>query len=182
MSGPNYAARMASTKSRTKTAPKKTALKKTAPKAPRASLGEFIDKFSPAVAKTARAALVKMRARLPGAVELVYDNYNALAIAFSPTEKPRDIVLSIALYPRWVSLFFADASGLPDPHAILKGSGAKFKHVVLERVDVIEDPRVETIIAAAVKRSKVAFDANAKNRIVVQSISAKQRPRRSPSA
>ena len=36
----------------------------------------------------------------------------------------------------------------------------------------------EAIIAAAVKGANVAFDAKAKNRTVVQSISAKQRPRR----
>jgi hypothetical protein len=142
------------------------------------TLNSFIAKYSPAVAKTARAALAKMRKRLPGAVELVYDNYNALAIAFSPTDAPKDIVLSIALYPRWVSLFFANAGRLPDPKKVLRGSGAKYKHVVLESVDLIDDPRVEAIIAAAVKGANVAFDAKAKNRTVVQSISAKQRPRR----
>jgi len=47
-----------------------------------------------------------MRARLPGAVELVYDNHNALAIGFGPTERASDAVFSIALFPRWVSLFF----------------------------------------------------------------------------
>jgi hypothetical protein len=40
-------------------------------------------------------ALAKMRARLPGAVELVYDNYNALAIGFGPTERTSEAVFSI---------------------------------------------------------------------------------------
>ena len=46
-------------------------------------LDEFLAKFTPEVEDTARQALKKMRARLPGAIELVYDNYNALAIGFS---------------------------------------------------------------------------------------------------
>jgi hypothetical protein len=50
-------------------------------------LDEFIDKYIPEVASTARACLKTMRARLPRATELVYDNYNALAIGFSPSEK-----------------------------------------------------------------------------------------------
>ena len=59
-------------------------------------LDEFLAKFDPDVEKVARAALAKMSKRLPGATQLVYDNYNALAIAFSPTEKRSDIILSIA--------------------------------------------------------------------------------------
>ena len=51
----------------------------------RAQLARFIAKFSPEVAARARAILARMRARLPGAVELVYDNYNALAIGFGPS-------------------------------------------------------------------------------------------------
>jgi hypothetical protein len=42
---------------------------------PRAQLDEFIDKYSPEVAKHARAAFAAMRRRLPAAHVLVYDNY-----------------------------------------------------------------------------------------------------------
>src|SRR5688572_16973057 len=57
---------------------------------------DFIAKFTPPVASLTRAVLAKMRARLPGAVELVYDNYNALVIGFSPTERASEAVFSIA--------------------------------------------------------------------------------------
>ena len=50
-----------------------------------------------------------MRARLPGATELVYDTYNALAIGFGPSEKASDAIFSIVLYPRYVTLFFCRA-------------------------------------------------------------------------
>ena len=76
---------------------------------PEKELERFIGKYSPEVGAVARAALAKMRTRLPGAVELVYDNYNALAIAFGPSERVSDVIFSIALYPRWVSLFFRTA-------------------------------------------------------------------------
>jgi hypothetical protein len=33
----------------------------------------------------AKGALALLRKRLPGAVELVYDNYNALAVGFGPS-------------------------------------------------------------------------------------------------
>jgi hypothetical protein len=69
-------------------------------------LDGFIDKYTPEVAAQARDVLGRLRARIPGAVLLVYDNYNALAIGFSSTDRTSDGVLSIALYPRWVTLFF----------------------------------------------------------------------------
>ena len=47
-----------------------------------AELKRFIAKFTPDIARLANAALVKMRKRLPGAVRLVYDNYNALGVGF----------------------------------------------------------------------------------------------------
>lgn len=68
-------------------------------------LDEFVDKFTPEVAKVARGALAKMRKLLPGATLLVYDNYNALAIGFGPTERASDAIFSIALFPRWSVCF-----------------------------------------------------------------------------
>ena len=92
---------------------------------PEQQLDVFIDRFSPAVAADARAALALVAARLPGAVQLVYDNYNALAIGFGPSEKARAIICSVALYPRWVSLFLVGGQHLPDPRGLLEGAGRR---------------------------------------------------------
>ena len=72
-----------------------------------AQLAGCIAKYSPDVAKLGRAAIGRMRKLLPAAQVLVYDNYNALAVGFGPNERTSQIVFSIAMYPRWVSLFFA---------------------------------------------------------------------------
>ena len=37
-------------------------------------------------------------------------------MGFGRSERSSEIVFSIAIYPRWVSLFFAKGVGLPDPH------------------------------------------------------------------
>ena len=111
---------------------------------------KFIAKYSPEVARAAKVARAKVRKLLPGAIELVYDNYNALALAFSATEKPGDIILSVALYPKWVSLFFADGASLPDPDHLLRGSGSRIRHVVLKPVEVIDTPGVRMLIKVAI--------------------------------
>ena len=61
-------------------------------------LDAFIDKFSPEVAVRTRVELDRMRALLPCAVEMIYDNYNALAIGFGPSERASDAIFSLAVF------------------------------------------------------------------------------------
>ena len=84
-------------------------------------LASFIAKFTPEVASLTHSILARMRALYPTAVELVYDNYNALAIGFGATERPSQAIFSIAVFPQWVSLFFLNAKDLPDPDKLLQG-------------------------------------------------------------
>ena len=76
---------------------------------PRAQLERFISKYSPEVAAEGRAALAKLRRLVPGAVELVYDNYNFLVVGFYPSERASDAVLSLVFAPRWISVCFLQA-------------------------------------------------------------------------
>jgi len=146
---------------------------------PEAQLESFIDKFTPEVAALARACLAKMRARLPGATQLVYDNYNALVVGFGPSEKTSHAIFSIAVYPRWVNLFFLqDAARLPDPQKVLKGSGRVVRHIVIQSASELDRPAVQKLIATALNRAIEPIDPAAPGQLVIRSISAKQRPRR----
>lgn len=147
-------------------------------KAPEGELNGFIAKYTPAIQAVAKEALAKMRQRLPGAIELVYDNYNALAIGFGPTERASEIYFSIALYPRWVSLFVMNGVQLPDPEGLLKGSGKGVRHIVLEDASTLDKPAVRAIMRLALERAPKKLDKKVPSRIVIKSISAKQRPRR----
>jgi hypothetical protein len=145
---------------------------------PEESLEGFIDKYTPEVGATARAALKRLRARVPGAVELVYDNYNALAIGFAATERASDVVVSLALYPRWVSLFFLQGARLPDPQKVLRGGGKKVRHVVLKSADDLDEPAIRELLSHALELAPQKFDPASRGRIVIKSVSARQRPRR----
>jgi hypothetical protein len=163
-------------------APRKPKPKKAAtpapPQTPKKQLDGFIAKYSLSVAKTAKTALEKMRKRLPGAIELVYDNYNALAIGFSPTEKTSDAVFSIALWPNWVSLFFLQAEGLSDPKNLLQGEGQTARHIVLDTPDILDRPAVRELMILALDRAKTPMPKEGGGKIVIKSVSAKQKPRR----
>jgi hypothetical protein len=145
---------------------------------PEAQLDAFLAKFTPEVEHQARAALERMRLRLPGAWQLVYDNYNALAIAFGANDKLSGVVFSIALYPRWVSLFFARGVELPDPEGLLQGTGKGIRHIVLKDIALFDNPAVQALVAEALARATPPIDQTKPAKLIVKSVSANQRSRR----
>jgi len=145
---------------------------------PAKQLAAFLAKFEPDVATIAKGALARLRKRLPGAYELVYDNYNALAVAFSPRDTSSAAILSIAVYPRWVSLFFARGARLPDTKGLLKGSGNKMRHIVLTTAEDIGSPDVEDLICAALKLAGDPIKPTGRRQLIVKAVASKQRPRR----
>ncbi len=143
----------------------------------RQQLDSFIAKYSPEVASVARQAFRWMRKKFPRATVLVYDNYNALAIGFGPTERASDAVFSIALFPHWTNLFFLQGARLPDPHKLLKGSGKQARSIRVDNVKLLDEPALLALIDAEAARLGLERGAGS-GKIVIKSISAKQRPRR----
>jgi len=141
-------------------------------------LQALVEKFTPEIATLARACLKRMRAKLPGAVQLVYDNYNALAIGFGPSQRASEAIFSIVLYPRWVTLFFLQGATLPDPKKLLKGSGKVVRHIVLASADDLDQPAVQGLMTMALNRAKVGMDPEARGSLEIRTITPKQRPRR----
>lgn len=145
---------------------------------PAAQLRQFMARYDPAIARRARLVLAKMRAQLPGAIELVYDNYNALVIGFSPSERPSDAVFSVVLYPRWVTLFFLQGAGLPDPAGLLRGSGHIVRHLVVDDEAMLDRAEVRALVAVALRDAGVPVWRRAKRRLIIRSVAPKQRARR----
>jgi hypothetical protein len=85
----------------------------------------------------------------------------------------------VALYPRWVNLFFLDSgASLPDPHGLLKGSGKIVRGLRLESAADLDKPAVRSLIAEALARSETPMDRTHRNKLVIRAVSARQRPRR----
>jgi hypothetical protein len=141
-------------------------------------LEKMIAKFEPGIASLAKKAMAKMRKFTPGAVEAVYDNFNALAIGFMPGDRPSEAVFSVVLYPNCVNLFFLQGKNLPDPAKRLRGSGNLVRSIRLESAATLDEPETRELINTALYRAKVPFDAKQKRRLVIRAISKKQRPRR----
>jgi len=138
----------------------------------------FLARFNPEIVALVKASLVRMRKRVPGAVELVYDNYNALVIGFGATERASDAIFSLAIYPRWVNLFLLQGAKLDDPGHLLQGSGGVVRHILLSDPKLIDDPGIRDLMDRAMAQAAKSIDPKAKRRMIIKSISAKQRPRK----
>ena len=145
---------------------------------PQQQLEKFLAKYEPVIAAQGKKALATMRKLAPGAVEMVYDNYNALVIGFAPGDRPSDAVFSIVLYPRYIGLCFIQGKGLPDPAKRLQGKGNQVRWIRLDPLSTLDEPEVRELINVALNRAKVPIDPKQKRRMVVRSVSKKQRPRR----
>ncbi|HET6276489.1 MAG TPA: hypothetical protein VFE16_11220 [Candidatus Cybelea sp.] len=144
----------------------------------RKQLEEFISRFSPAIAKRARAALGIMRKRLPGAFELVYDNAYALVVGFGPSERPSAALFSIVIFPQKVSLCFLYGVDVPDPEGLLQGGGKQVRHIRIEDEKTLARRNVRALMKAAVEAAGNPYDGIGRGGTIVRAISAKRRPRR----
>ena len=142
----------------------------------------FLAKYTPEIVAFATDARKRMREEVPGGVEFVYDNYNALVFGYGPSERPSEAVLSLALMPQWVTLCFLKGAKLPDPKKLLRGSGNIVRNIRLAAPQDLEDPDIHGFVRAAIAAAAPSFPGGGAPRTVVKSISAKQRPRRPPAA
>jgi len=141
-------------------------------------LASFIAKFDPAMVRLIRAVRAALRKRLPTANEIVYDNYNFFVIGYCATERTSDCILSLAANAKGIVLSFYYGSTLPDPNGILQGSGSQNRFIRLARAEVLAKAENEALIAAAVRQAKTPLAVKGSGRLIIRSISAKQRPRR----
>ncbi len=156
----------------------KAVLKAGPPEAER-QLKRFVDKFEPKHQTLIRAVRKALRKRFPTANELAYDNYNFFVIGYSPTERPSDSIVSMAARANGVGLCFIRGASLPDPKKILLGSGNQTRFIRLESSDVLARPEVEALVAAAIAQAKTPLEKAGRGKLIIRSVSAKQRPRRS---
>jgi hypothetical protein len=143
-------------------------------------LQNFIDKFEPQHRVTIRAVRKALRKRFPTANELVYDNYNFFVIGYGPNERPSDCFVSIAAAANGVGLCFIHGAKLPDPARILSGSGKQTRFVRLPSAELLAQPEVNALLAVAAERARVPLPPCARGRLIIRSVSARQRPRRKP--
>jgi hypothetical protein len=79
-----------------------------------------------------------------------------------------------------VGLCFLHGASLPDPKKLLLGSGNQTRFIRLESAAELARPEVEALMAAAMAQAKTPLPATGHGKLIIRSVSARQRPRRRP--
>lgn len=140
-------------------------------------LASFVEKFEPKYASLIRDCRKKLKKLLPSALELVYDNYNFLAIGYCSSKRASDCVVSIAAAANGVGLSFYHGVDLPDPGGILEGAGKQNRFIRIPDASRLGDADVIRLIAAAADLGKTPLPSKGNGCLIIKSVSAKQRPR-----
>lgn len=91
----------------------------------------------------------------PTSNELIYDNYNALAFGWSPTEKVGHVFCSIALGRTSFNVHFGFywGSEIEDPKKMLLGEGNQYRYILVEDVNAFPKAYMIKLLKDAYKNS-----------------------------
>ena len=94
------------------------------------------------------------------------------------TDRASDCIVSLASQAKGVALSFYYGATLPDPDKLLQGSGNQNRFIRLESAATLAKPQVEGLLRVAAVQAKTPLPTSGRGRLIIKSISAKQRPRR----
>jgi hypothetical protein len=145
-----------------------------------AQFAAFLSRFPPEIVALVKRCLPKIRRAVPCSYQLVYDYSNSLVVAFGMSERGYEAIVAIAIFPRWVRLYF-DKS-LPDPKGLLEGSGTKVRSVTVKAASDLDHRDLQALFKAAIKHAGVVFPRTRTTRMVIKSESKKRKPKRTAKA
>lgn len=145
-------------------------------RAARAQLSEFLSRFDAPVRRDAERALKWMRKVAPGALERVYDAYNALAIGFAAGDSLRETFAAVVVYPKHVNLGFNQGASLDDPRGILVGEGKAMRHVRAS-AEMLGDPYVADLARAAAAHAGFTPERGARGTVKIAAVYPRRRAR-----
>ena len=117
----------------------------------------------------------------PQTNELVYDNYNAVAFGWSPTDRQGHTFCSIAVGRSSKNVHFGFYWGneIADPEHLLSGQGNQYRYILVTDKNKFPKSYIEKLVKEAYANSlaKVKDEKQFINgQTIVKSISSKKRP------
>jgi hypothetical protein len=132
-------------------------------------LASFIQRFEPEQQELIRGTRAVLRARWPGANELVYDSFSFFVVGYAATTKSADTVISIAAGPNVVALSFHFGASLKDPTGLLMRDGQRQnKFICIESLATLDQPAVYDLLAAAAAAAPVPLPASGHGQFLVR--------------
>lgn len=115
----------------------------------------------------------------PACNELIWDNYNALALAYSHSDKLKDAFCHLSIYSKTVNFGFNRGAELTKGIVKLEGSGKLIRHLKVKDMAAFPSVEMKALLTEAALLAKSLNPALEDNRqlgqSIVMSISAKKR-------
>jgi hypothetical protein len=137
-------------------------------------LRDLVARFAPEQAPLVDTIRRRLRERLPGAHEIVYEYRDAFVISWSPSGHGYEGVLALRAGAKGVVLYFNPGEGLPDPAKLLRGKGLTRSTPIADGA-AFDTPALQALIDAVIARSPVAFDAGGRGSTAVRTTAAGKR-------
>ncbi|WP_298320401.1 DUF1801 domain-containing protein [uncultured Aquimarina sp.] len=115
---------------------------------------------------------------VPESNELIWDNYNAVAMAYSKSENLKDAFCHIAVYSGHVNFGFNRGAELTKETVKLNGKGKLIRHISIKDFKSFPKKEIKTMLWEAVGISenlnKELIEKNSQPKSIVMSISEKK--------
>jgi len=110
----------------------------------------------------------------------IYDNYNAVAFGWSPTDRLSHTFCSVAVMPRYVHFGFYWGSQIADPKKMLLGKGNQYRYIIVKNKADFPKTYIRKLLKEAYANSLAKVKDKSqlmKNATITKSISpVKKRP------
>lgn len=147
-------------------------------------LTTFLEPYDPKIQQLAIELRDFITKLVPNANELIWDNYNAVAMAYSTSKKLKDAFCHIAVYSKHVNVGFNRGSELVNLPLKLEGTGKLIRHFSVKEIATFPKKEITQIIweaiAIAERRNPELLKQKQAGESVVMSVSKKKvRPNKS---
>ncbi len=146
-------------------------------------LKKFLKPFAQEIQETALWLRDFVWTLYPHANELIYDNYNALAFGWSPTDKVGHTFCSIAIGRTSLNIHFGFywGSQLADPEKKLMGSGNQYRYILVKNRNEFPKAYIKKLLEDAYANSLAKVkDARQimHSKTIMKSVSATKRTKK----
>ena len=154
---------------------------------PNPQLRKFIEPYDEEIQKLTFQLRDFITNLVPQANELIWDSYNAVAMAYSKSEKLKDAFCHITLYSKHVNFGFNRGAELTKTNVILSGKGKLIRHISVKSFQSFPKQEIEKMVWEAVgiseKMNSELTNRNNTPKSIVMSISEKKiRPNKKASS
>lgn len=138
----------------------------------------FLAPYDPDIQALGYALRAFITSTIPEANELIWDNYNAVAIAYSKSEQLKDAFCHLAVYAKHLNFGFNRGVELSNKLIKLEGKGKLIRHLKVTSMESFPRNEMEEMIYEAVgiadHRNQQLVSKTSKGVSLVRSVSAKK--------